>query len=121
MYKIAIAGAGAMGGRIGISIKEAGYDVTLIDNWEEHVNQINQDGMNIKTETDNYSINIPAILTKDVSAEFDLIIILTKAMQSEEMLQRLQEAGCIHSGTAILSMMKSDYHKLFRYHKSILA
>ena len=81
MYKIAIAGAGAMGGRIGISIKEAGYDVTLIDNWEEHVNQINQDGMNIKTETDNYSINIPAILTKDVSAEFDLIIILTKAMQ----------------------------------------
>ena len=42
MYKIAIAGAGAMGGRIGISIKEAGYDVTLIDNWEEHVNQINQ-------------------------------------------------------------------------------
>lgn len=40
MYKIAIAGAGAMGGRIGISIKEAGYDVTLIDNWEEHVNQL---------------------------------------------------------------------------------
>ncbi|MCQ9933838.1 2-dehydropantoate 2-reductase, partial [Staphylococcus aureus] len=111
MYKIAIAGAGAMGGRIGISIKEAGYDVTLIDNWEEHVNQINQDGMNIKTETDNYSINIPAILTKDVSAEFDLIIILTKAMQSEEMLQRLQEAGCIHSGTAILSMMNGLGHE----------
>ena len=30
MYKIGIAGAGAMGGRIGVSIKEAGYDVTLI-------------------------------------------------------------------------------------------
>ncbi|MCS5431981.1 3-hydroxyacyl-CoA dehydrogenase NAD-binding domain-containing protein, partial [Staphylococcus aureus] len=37
MYKIGIAGAGAMGGRIGISIKEAGYNVTLIDNWEAHV------------------------------------------------------------------------------------
>ena len=65
MYKIAIAGAGAMGGRIGISIKEAGYDVTLIDNWEEHVNQINQDAVrlikdiyNIDMEKTQYSKSI---------------------------------------------------------------
>jgi len=49
MYKIGIAGAGAMGGRIGVSIKEAGYDVTLIDYWEAHVKSINTHGMDIKT------------------------------------------------------------------------
>lgn len=111
MYRIGIAGAGAMGGRIGVSIKEAGYDVTLIDNWELHVKRINTDGMDIKTETDNYSVNIPAVLTKDVSTEFDLIIILTKAMHSEAMLQQLQEAGCIHQNTAIMSMMNGLGHE----------
>jgi len=111
MYRIGIAGAGAMGGRIGVSIKEADYDVTLIDNWEAHVKRINTDGMDIKTETDNYSVNIPAVLTKDVSTEFDLIIILTKAMHSEAMLQQLQEAGCIHQNTAIMSMMNGLGHE----------
>lgn len=48
MYKIGIAGAGAMGGRIGVSIKEAGYDVTLIDYWEAHVKSINTHGMILK-------------------------------------------------------------------------
>src|SRR5699024_11866265 len=105
MYKIGIAGAGAMGGRIGISIKEAGYNVTLIDNWEAHVKCINTDGMNIKTETDNYSVNIPAVLNKDVSTEFDFIIFLTKAIHSEEMLQQLQEAGCIIKNKAIFIIM----------------
>ena len=32
--KIAIAGAGALGGRVGSQLFEAGYDVTLIDMWE---------------------------------------------------------------------------------------
>lgn len=84
MYKIAIAGAGAMGGRIGVSLKQAGYDVTLIDDRQEHVNCINENGMEVQTETDTYTVNIPAVLTKDVSGQFDLIIILTKAMQSEK-------------------------------------
>ncbi|PHK50117.1 ketopantoate reductase family protein [Staphylococcus edaphicus] len=111
MYKIAIAGAGAMGGRIGVSIKDAGYDVTLIDNWEEHVKRINTKGMEIKTENDTFFVNLPAVLTKDISTKFDLIIILTKAMASEEMLQSLHEAGCIHNDTAILSMMNGLGHE----------
>lgn len=111
MYKIGIAGAGAMGGRIGVSIKEAGYDVTLIDHWEAHVKSINTHGMDIKTETENYTVDIPAILAQDVATEFDLIIILTKAMQSETMLKHLLAAGCIHKDTAIMSMMNGLGHE----------
>ncbi|MCD8908179.1 2-dehydropantoate 2-reductase [Staphylococcus arlettae] len=111
MYKIGIAGAGAMGGRIGVSIKEAGYDVTLIDYWEAHVNRINTYGMDIKIETENYTVDIPAILAQDVATEFDLIIILTKAMQSEAMLKHLLAAGCIHEDTAIMSMMNGLGHE----------
>ncbi len=87
MNKIAIAGAGAMGGRIGSQIKKAGYDVTLIDTWEEHVNQINEHGLEIETETDTYTIQIPALLPQNVNEAYDLVIILTKSMKSEEMLQ----------------------------------
>lgn len=37
-----------MGGRIGSQIKEAGYDVKLIDMWEEHVNTINEKDLKSK-------------------------------------------------------------------------
>nr|WP_013012283.1 2-dehydropantoate 2-reductase [Staphylococcus simulans]ADD24890.1 putative 2-dehydropantoate 2-reductase PanE [Staphylococcus simulans bv. staphylolyticus] len=111
MYKIGVAGSGAMGGRIGLSIKEAGYDVTLIDNWEEHVNYININGAEVQTESKKYSIKIPAVLTENVSDKFDLIIILTKAMTSEMMLQQLQDKNCISEDTAILSMMNGLGHE----------
>ena len=52
MYKIVVAGAGAMGGRIGVALHQAGHNVTLIDDWEVHVQNINNDGMKIQTETD---------------------------------------------------------------------
>ncbi|MGS0652306.1 ketopantoate reductase family protein, partial [Staphylococcus arlettae] len=79
--------------------------------WEAHVKSINTHGMDIKTETENYTVDIPAILAQDVATEFDLIIILTKAMQSEAMLKHLLAAGCIHKDTAIMSMMNGLGHE----------
>src|SRR5699024_4142382 len=110
MYKIAIAGAGAMGGRIGVCLKRAGHDVGLLDGWEEHDQRINKHGVEVKTETNVYTVDVPAVLSKDVSDSFDLIIILTKAMNSEKMMQRLKEAGSIHKDTAILCMMNGLGH-----------
>lgn len=110
MNKIAIAGAGAMGGRIGSQIKKAGYDVTLIDTWEEHVNQINEHGLEIETETDTYTIQIPALLPQNVNEAYDLIIILTKSMKSEEMLQTLYDRNALHPDTALLTMMNGLGH-----------
>lgn len=110
MKHIAIAGAGAMGGRIGSQLKKAGYDVTLIDFWEAHVNAINANGLEIQTETETYSIDIPACLPEDAEKAYDLIVILTKAMQSEAMIQALLDRGAIHEDTAILTMMNGLGH-----------
>ena len=109
--KIAIAGAGALGGRVGSQLFEAGYDVTLIDMWEEHVNKINEDGLEIQTETDTYTIDIPATLPKNIEDSFDLIIVLTKAMQSVEMVKTLEAQGAIREDTALLTMMNGLGHK----------
>ncbi|RXS02298.1 2-dehydropantoate 2-reductase [Staphylococcus saprophyticus] len=111
MYKILVAGAGAMGGRIGVALHQAGHNVTLIDDWEVHVQNINNDGMKIQTETDTYTVSIPAILSKDVADTYDLIILLTKSMQSESMLTQLKNGGAIHENTAILSMMNGLGHE----------
>jgi 2-dehydropantoate 2-reductase len=45
--KIAIVGAGAVGGYTGAHMAQAGEDVTLIDAWPEHVEEINRNGLRI--------------------------------------------------------------------------
>lgn len=110
MYKIAIAGAGAMGGRIGTYLKRNGEDVVLIDRWQDHIDAINENGMEIQTETETYTVQIPAMQPDEVKEEFDLIILLTKAMHADDMLKALKEFGAITENTAILSMMNGLGH-----------
>ena len=43
--KIAIAGAGAMGSRLGIMLHQGGNDVTLIDQWPAHIEAIREHGL----------------------------------------------------------------------------
>ena len=43
--KIAIAGAGAMGSRLGIMLHQGGNDVTLIDQWPAHIEAIRKNGL----------------------------------------------------------------------------
>mgnify|MGYP000141529404 CR=1 FL=1 len=42
---ISIIGAGAMGCRFGVAFAEAGAQVWLYDVWQEHVNQMNANGL----------------------------------------------------------------------------
>lgn len=110
MYHIAIAGAGAMGGRIGTQIKEAGYYVTLIDYWDEHITKINDDGLEIKTETSTYNVNITAKKPSEVNEQYNLLIILTKAMDASAMINALYDKNAIKESTAILTMMNGLGH-----------
>lgn len=109
--KIAIAGAGALGSRIGVRLKEAKFDVTLIDKWAEHVNNINNNGMEIQTEENVYQLPIKAKLLKNIKESYDLIIVLTKAADAEQMLQTLYDKGAVHKDTSILSMMNGLGHE----------
>lgn len=88
--KIAIAGAGAMGCRFGYMLLEAGHDVTLIDSWQEHVDAIRSKGLFVETETTQKYYPIPAMLADESQGEFELVILFTKAMQLESMLQRIK-------------------------------
>src|ERR1700744_5346779 len=50
--RIAVVGAGAVGGYVGASLAHAAHDVTLIDPWPEHVEAIRANGMNLYGMTD---------------------------------------------------------------------
>ena len=45
--RIAIVGAGAVGGYAGAHMVHAGHDVTFIDGWPEHVEAMRKDGLTI--------------------------------------------------------------------------
>ena len=45
---IAVVGAGAVGGYVGGLLSRQGHDVTLIDPWPEHIDEIRKNGLKIK-------------------------------------------------------------------------
>src|SRR4051812_6862496 len=50
--KIAIVGAGAVGGYAGAHMVQAGEDVTFIDPWPEHVEQMRRHGLRVTHASD---------------------------------------------------------------------
>src|SRR5215467_13961621 len=49
--RIAVIGAGAIGGYTGGHLAHNGFDVTLIDPWPEHIETIRRDGLAIEGVT----------------------------------------------------------------------
>lgn len=109
--KIAIAGAGAMGSRFGIMLHQAGEDVVLIDNWVEHVQQMSQSGIRGTLNGKEIEEKIPVYLPKDIPAGFsvDLIIVFTKALDLEQMLQDIQ--SIIDKKTDLLCLLNGIGHE----------
>ena len=50
--RIAVVGAGAIGGYVGGQLAERGFDVTLIDPWPEHVEAIRREGLSLEGMTE---------------------------------------------------------------------
>lgn len=89
--KILIAGAGAMGARFGYLLKETGNDVLFVDTWQEHIDAINRDGLVRIIDGKNIgNIRIPAVRPEDVTGEYDLVIVFTKALQLDQMMQDIK-------------------------------
>lgn len=66
--RIAIVGAGAVGGYVGASLAHAGHDVTLIDPWPAHVEAVRAHGMNLygMTEAERRTVQVPIMHLTEV-------------------------------------------------------
>ena len=77
--KIAVVGAGAMGGSFGRLLARAGVDVRLIDTWHEHVDAINRDGLKIAGAFGDIVVPMRASMAPDVEGWADWVIVFTLA------------------------------------------
>ena len=109
--KVIIAGAGAMGSRFGIMLYKDGNDVTLVDGWPDHVNAIKEHGLKANFNGEDITVNIPVILQADIQAtkKADLIILFTKSMQLDKMLQDIKPL--ISEDTKILCLLNGIGHE----------
>lgn len=106
--KIYIAGSGAMGCRFGYQLHEAGEDVTLLDNWDAHIDAIKKDGLKITGDKE-LTVKLPIMHPTEASEKADLIIVFTKAMQLPKMLADIQQI--ISEKTAVLCLLNGLGHE----------
>ncbi|WP_297430629.1 ketopantoate reductase family protein [Clostridium sp.] len=86
--RIAVLGTGSLGTIAGAYISAGGKDVELIDVYQEHVDALNKTGANI-TGTTNFETSVKAITPDNMSGKYDLVLLLTKQLYNDSVLQSL--------------------------------
>ena len=75
---ITIIGAGAIGGTVGAFLHEAGYDVTLVDVVQEHIEAINERGLRITGVRGDRTFHPRAILADEVRGPLGVTLLCVK-------------------------------------------
>lgn len=88
--KIAILGAGAMGSLYGGPLSQKN-DVYLIDTWQAHVDQINQNGLVIQTATGENTYHPKAVTRAAEVGAADLVLIFVKSVHTGAALAQSRE------------------------------
>ncbi|MGE0559872.1 MAG: ketopantoate reductase family protein [Burkholderiales bacterium] len=81
--KIAVLGVGAIGSSIGADLTQAGYDVTLIDQWPAHVKAMKTNGLKVQFRDSQFQVPVKALNLCDLAAArdlaFDLVFLAAKS------------------------------------------
>ncbi len=86
MTRIAIMGPGAAGSYIGAFLTREGYDVTLIDQWPDHVDKMKMDGLRASGSQGDFTVPVNALhLTEaqNIEEPFDIAFVAVKSYDTE--------------------------------------
>jgi 2-dehydropantoate 2-reductase len=104
--KVAIFGAGSIGGYIGGRLTQSGADVLLVDAWSEHVNVMRSQGLQLSNEhgTDVVKVQCRHIneLHEQQIQKIDLAILCVKSYESTWMTHLIK--SFLHPNALVLSM-----------------
>jgi 2-dehydropantoate 2-reductase len=103
--RVAIVGAGAVGGYIGGKLAAARHDVRLIDSWVAHIEKIRRDGLRIIEPGGSATVRVDALHLSDVQSlirkPIDIALICTKsydtAWAAMMIKPYLSASGCVVS------------------------
>lgn len=91
-----------MGSLYGGLLKEAGNDVTLVDVFKDHVDEINKNGLQIELFGEKKNIKIAASTADNLDFKPDLVILFTKTIHSRSALDSIKRV--IENNTLLLSL-----------------
>ncbi len=80
--RIGIVGAGAIGCVVGGLLTKAGRDVTLIDQWPEHVETMRRQGLRLSGTCGEHTVKVKALHLHEVQGlaeRFDAVFVAVKA------------------------------------------
>ena len=110
--KIAIAGAGAMGSRIGLMLHQSGNEVVLIDRWPAHIEAIRTNGLIADFNGKEVVAKLPIYSPEEIiesNKHVDLIVALTKANQLDDMFRSIH--SIITENTYVLCLLNGLGHE----------
>jgi 2-dehydropantoate 2-reductase len=84
--RIGILGVGAIGGVVGGELSRAGHDVTLIDQWPEHVNAMNANGLTVTKRDEEFTTPVKALHIhelQNINEKFDYGFLAVKSYDTE--------------------------------------
>ncbi len=100
--RIGIVGAGAIGGNVGGMLAHAGYDVTLVEQWPEHVVAMKENGLIVERRGEELVTHPTALHIHElqfVTTPFDWVFVAVKARDTEWstmlMMPYLAEGGTV--------------------------
>src|SRR5712692_2382804 len=99
--RVAVMGAGAVGGYFGARVAASGMDVTFIARGE-HLKAMQKNGLRIKSTRGDLEIHSKFISSSDQIAPVDLVLLAVKSQDTEEAARSL--APFMGRDTAVLSL-----------------
>ena len=101
--KIVMLGAGALGSTIGGTLAKTN-EVIFVDQWKDHVDLINRQGLKMTDETKDWFVPVQAQTTGQGIGPVDLVIVLVKSFATKTAIQQLKETGAIGDQTLVMSL-----------------
>ncbi len=84
--RIAVIGTGGIGGVVGGMLAHAGHDVTLVDQWHEHMDAVKRDGLLVSTPSGDYRTTPKALRISElqgIGEPFDMVFVSMKSYDTE--------------------------------------
>jgi len=106
--KIAIAGSGALGCGFGYHLQKSGEDVTLLDNWEDHIHAISTNGLTITVNGKEDTQEMTMCKPNELNEEMDAIFVFTKSMGLKSMMKNIDHI--IGENTKIICLLNGLGH-----------
>lgn len=109
---ITIVGAGGMGSRFAVMLKQAGNDVTLIDGWKDNVQAIRENGIQAQYNGDPLVVKLPIYELAEVDqipATSELVILFVKSNQLDQTCNQIKKL--LTPNTYILCLLNGLGHE----------